>query len=664
MNVAKSKAQLALIKYHKGDDVKEIETLFTDARNIIGARLGATNPLYAEILKNLSLAYSRDGRTKEAFLLLNQSEKIWEKRLGRRNNINLASIYVLEGDIYYHQYDYENADKKYNQAKKLYEKVFNDRHPNYVKVVSRLARVEFMEGDIKKSRKLIEEAIDNYNYFIKVYFPALSEREKAKFWNTIKHDFEFYNTIAVKLMRSDEKVVRKMYNNALLTKSLLLNSSIKMRERILNSGDTVLISRYQEWIEKKELMTNVLSMSLEQLMENEIDPGVLEHELELLEKELSEKSELFSQSFEDKKITWMDVKESLKPNEAAIEMVRFRYFDHALSDSVIYAALWIKQELEDRPEIILLTNGKDLEHKYYKFRRNSIKFKLKDQVSYAQFWQPIENKVGAYSTIYLSADGIYNQINMEAIAIDDTKYVLDNSNIILISNTRDIYIRRHQGAKPQALRQNNAIMFGNPTFYVDASNTTSSENAVVQLPGTQKEIEELSKLLSSQGWEASDYLNLAATEDQVKQSNSPKVFHIATHGFFTSNEDIEEALEDLELSEAKAIQNPLLRTGLMLAGAGDLLDKTSFNYNVESGILTAYEAMNLNFDYTDLVVLSACETGLGDVQIGEGVYGLQRAFLVAGAKVLIMRLFKVSDEATQKLMVKFYQRWLGWRNKI
>ena len=147
----------------------------------------------------------------------------------------------------------------------------------------------------------------------------------------------------------------------------------------------------------------------------------------------------------------------------------------------------------------------------------------------------------------------------------------------------------------------------------------------------------------------------------MKEINNPKIFHIATHGFYKPTAQL--TLEDeLQGNEATLNQNPLMRTGLLLKGAGDLMEKTEFNYNMENGILTAYEAMNLNLDKTDLVVLSACETGLGDLEAGEGVYGLQRAFLVAGAKVLIMSMFKVDDDATQKLMLIFYQKWLNSGN--
>jgi CHAT domain-containing protein len=158
-----------------------------------------------------------------------------------------------------------------------------------------------------------------------------------------------------------------------------------------------------------------------------------------------------------------------------------------------------------------------------------------------------------------------------------------------------------------------------------------------------------------------EFVEKSASEEKVKELNNPKIFHIATHGFYKPTEEVTME-EQLEGNEAVLTQNPLLRTGLLLKGAGDLLDKTSHNYNMDNGILTAYEAMSLNLDKTDLVVLSACETGLGELQSGEGVYGLQRAFLVAGAKVLIMSMFKVDDDATQKLMLKFYQKWLNSGN--
>src|SRR5690606_22860997 len=167
--------------------------------------------------------------------------------------------------------------------------------------------------------------------------------------------------------------------------------------------------------------------------------------------------------------------------------------------------------------------------------------------------------------------------------------------------------------------------------------------------------------LKQKGWTTEQYLEGKATEERIKELNSPKIFHVATHGFYKPTEQLRPE-DEMEGNELALTQNPLLRNGLLLKGAGDLLDKTDHNYNLENGILTAYEAMNLNLDQTDLVVLSACETGLGDLEAGEGVYGLQRAFLVAGAKVLIMSMFKVDDEATQKLMLIFYQKWLNTGN--
>jgi CHAT domain-containing protein len=225
---------------------------------------------------------------------------------------------------------------------------------------------------------------------------------------------------------------------------------------------------------------------------------------------------------------------------------------------------------------------------------------------------------------------------------------------VLVSNTKDLFLRK---VKTRNTGDNTASMFGNPTFYL----TASADAAITALPGTEKEITQVQFMLKNKGWETKQYMENTATEEHIKELNSPKIFHVATHGFYKPAETIS-ASDQLGGSEAQLAQNPLLSTGLLLKGAGDLLDKTEFNYNMENGILTAYEAMNLNLDKTDLVVLSACETGLGKLEAGEGVYGLQRAFLVAGAKILIMSMFKVDDEATQKLMLKFYQKWLNTGN--
>lgn len=665
VDVGKSTSQLALVNFYDGKPFAEVQKRFLDAERIIRLSLGGDNPTYAELLKNLAVANISAGNYTNATRYLDNALRIWSLKIGKRNNRNSAVVAVLRGDIFYRQKRYGEAESLYQDALKQYGKVFSDQHPDYVKVQAKLSRTYYMQGDYKRSQDQLEEVLGNYKTFIENYFPALSEREKAKFWNTIKPNYEFYNTLIVSRNRSS-RYFGEMYNNALLTKALLLNSSIKIRQRIMGSNDQELIDMYNEWVNKKELLTSALSMSPDQLAENGINPNSLAGEVNDLEKNMSVRSEDFSQGIDNKAVTWQNVRDALKENEVAVEMVRFRYFNHDFTDSVMYAILYVKGGKRSEPQMILLNNGEDLEGKFLKNFRNRIKFRLSDNQSYDNYWKEIAEGIGSVSSVYLSPDGVYNQINLESLATPDGTYVIDNSNIILLSNTKVLY---YDQQKPEVSSQEQeAVMFANPKFYVATSPgvpvansgiTRATAEVISDLPGTKRELEELMALLNNKGWKVDAKSELQANEASIKEIDNPRIFHVATHGFF---QDDKKLAKD-ELNEAAAYENPLLKTGLLLAGAGDILNETRVNYNLDNGILTAYEAMNLNLDKTDLVVLSACETGLGEIEAGEGVYGLQRAFLVAGARTIIMSLFKVSDEATQKLMVKFYQKWIESGNK-
>lgn len=666
VDVAMAISSLAITKFKGGDqDKANIEKLLFEAKNTIGNQFTVLSPLYADILKDLSIFFISENKLSDALAFLEQSEKIWLNKAGRRNNIKAADIHILRGDVYYKQFKYREAEKEYRSSQKLNEKFFNENHPEYVKATARLSKVYYMDGDYKKAKTYIEEVITKYSGFIEEYFPALSEREKTKYWNTIRGDFDFYNTMALNLYDDYPEMIETMYNNTLRTKGLLLNSSIKMRQRILNSPDSLLKVQYFRWLEKKEQLAKAISMNEDQMNSAGINLSSLAKEVEAVEKELSSKSELFGKGLDKKEYSYLDIKERLKENEVAIEMVRFRYFDRFLTDSIVYVMLILKNENKSKPTFIVLNNGNDLESKYFNNYRNSIKYRIKDRFSYQQYWEPIEKAVGKNATIYLSPDGVFNQINLEAIPLDSGKYLIDNSNIILIGNTKELITARDESiSKPE---NNRILLFGDPKFYLASKTDYSSEfrsgaSQVSDLPGTKVEIEALIKLFNSYKWNTEYYMRTNANENQVKELESPKVFHIATHGFFSENAN-EQRNSNRTLTEASLGENPLLRSGLLLRGAGDVLAKTKYNFNIEPGILTAYEAMNLNLDKTDLVVLSACETGLGVVQSGEGVYGLQRSFLVAGAKTLVMSLFKVSDEATQKLMVSFYTKWLETGDK-
>jgi CHAT domain-containing protein len=189
-----------------------------------------------------------------------------------------------------------------------------------------------------------------------------------------------------------------------------------------------------------------------------------------------------------------------------------------------------------------------------------------------------------------------------------------------------------------------------------------------RLPGTRQEVRAIHALLGAD--KADLFTDKAALEEVLRQHGTPRILHLATHGFFLSDQDLASLRDDdrgmrplgLEVAlppKAGKIENPLVRSGIALAGANRALAASDLTQS--DGLVTAEKILGLRLQGTDLVVLSACETGLGEVKNGEGVFGLRRAFTQAGAKSLVMSLWTVPDRETQELMVRFYENMLSGR---
>jgi CHAT domain-containing protein len=285
------------------------------------------------------------------------------------------------------------------------------------------------------------------------------------------------------------------------------------------------------------------------------------------------------------------------------------------------------------------------------YYRNSVKLNTEDKYTYTKFWKPIKEKIPNGVVVYISPDGSYCQINLET-AYNDGKYAIEENQFLYLTNSVDLASEYRATKGDKNNETGKIILCGDPDFYSNKINS----GAVVALAGTEKEVGEIQKI--AKGYYNNEDIivltNEKVLEDSIKKIKSPFIFHIATHGYFK---------ETKNSGDGEFRSNPLLNSGLLLGNSGDILESQDAYVNQKSGILTAYEVSNMDFDNTKLVVLSACETGKGEVQIGEGVMGLVRAFTIAGGKAIVNSLFKVQDDATVKFMTLFYKYFIEYKNE-
>ena len=554
------------------------------------------------------------------------------------------------GNFYRYKTRYDEAEPLLQKALSIRESTLGKNHPQYVQSQEDLAILHWKKSAWDKALPLYHDVMHKSLDFINQYFPPMSEAEKTKYWDVLSPRFQRFYNFAIEASPQNPSVVEDLYDYQIATKALLLNTTNKVKQSIVSSKDAPLIKDYLSWLDQKETLARLYAYSKEELKIQQINLDSLETAANAMEKKLSARSADFSSGYSAKKLDFKQIKNLLNDTEAVVEIIHVKKFDQNFTKDSKYAAL-ILTKASETPKLVILENGQQLDTRYSKFYRNAIQQRVADEYSYDQYWAPIEPALSGKKLIYISPDGTYNQLNLNTLKKPDADYVINRYDIVIIGNSKDLITLKAK--KPKAIKKN-ATLVGFPDY---------GPGNIAVLPGTKIELDGISKVLKTSGYQVKQFMQKTATEANLKSIKSPTLVHIATHGYFL--QDVESTGSAFGVSIENANDNPLLRSGLMLAGAGATVSGARMP-NLESndnGILTAYEAMNLNLEGTDLIILSACETGLGDVKAGEGVYGLQRAFLVAGADALIMSLWKVDDAATQQLMTNFYTNWIKLGNK-
>lgn len=615
-------------------------------------------------LKNEALAKNcvaralhHQGKTKEAIIEVKEA-----LALCKENNIEDIML-----ELQLSLCDFYQSSSDLKQANNIFPYVYTTQNPEAfplnpanLRLFKLGAALSIKNKDISSAIKYYGQINDNYRAQVKSFFPTMSEQGKMAFYRSIKKDFEIFNSFVVQNYSKYPSLLEEMYNNQLMYKSLLLNSSKKMKVRILQTEDEALITLYDNYLAKKEYISKVFTMDASELESRGLDIKVLEFQKDSLEVELGKKTALFDFK-EAKEPTWKNVQRVLKSEEAAVEIIRFRSYDFSkekfIDKHINYAGLLLKGK-EKQIELVLLENGFDLENKMNSFYNKSIQLELKEKNSYEVYWSKISKQLEGVSKLYVAPDGVYHKINLNTLYNEASKkYLIDELDVTRITSTRDLL-----EAKKAKKNTRQACLFGFPNYELNsmavrlelqgtptdllfleeptyATLRSGTIGKVSQLPGTLEEVNSISSILGKNGWNCEVFSKNKALEENVKHIDNPQLLHIATHGFFNTQSDS---------------THPLLASGLLLAGASKISTDPN-HFDIEDGILTAYEVMNMNLDETDLVVLSACETGGGIIENGEGVYGLQRAFMVAGSKGVVMSLWKVDDEATKQLMIAFYE---------
>jgi CHAT domain-containing protein len=623
--------------YYSNGNFDEAIRLGTIATEIYKTKLGEEHPDYLASLNGLAVYYYKNGNYTEALRLQNIETEISKKILGEEHPHYAVSLYT---HAYYYLAvgNYAEAIRFATLALEIRKKILGEEHPVYNISLHQLADFNIITGDYETATNYFQQCYHRLNSFILKTFASMTTNERNDFWKRYSDFFTKDLPYAV-YKRPDTLLTSLTYDSQIFSKCLLLNAELEIQKLIEQSGDTTFANRYYKIKNDRATLDDLYQISPEK---RKINADSLQKVIDNEERLLVESSKALGDYTKNLSISWRDVQRKLKDNDLAIEFVNFK---DTASKKEIYAVLILKQDMNS-PEFVKLFDSDEF------LEINSDEYYKKSDF-YNLVWKKLETYLTGVKNVYFSPCGMFHTVGIEYLPDESGKIFAEKFNVYRLSSTRELALERKQNPNKKA------ATYGGIKYDSDKGGG-NVRGVATYLKGTKIESETVAKLLLSADFSVIALSDTLATEESFKNLSGSglKILHIGTHGFYYAAENLENAgfsffsNNNQQSEEDKALSC----SGLLFAGANVALDKETRNALPEGddGILTAKEISRLDFKGLDLVVLSACQTGLGEVT-GEGVFGLQRGFKKAGAQTIIMSLWEVDDYATRLLMTEFFK---------
>jgi CHAT domain-containing protein/tetratricopeptide (TPR) repeat protein len=689
------------------------ERFYLQASEIVKDALGRDHPYYALSLSNLAVIYSHMGQYDKAEPLHLEAMEIVKKAWGEghpsyayRLN-NLATLYYLTGR-------YAQTEPLYLQAVAITRKALGEEHPALAIWLNNLA-VTYQSSNSHKQALLTQQrALEVEQINLGRVFGFSSEPDMRAYLSTVANSLRYLVSMAMAQKETYPEVTEVAFAWVLRRKAIVLDTLCRFREaQALLAREPDVAQRVARWRGVRQRLSNLAvnpspAMDTPTLQQNMTR---LREQRDRLEADMNR---VFSQKHPLRRADYISpdaVRKRLPPGTALVEFLRTEPFDFRAKGRTPrwqpprYFAFVLTADRKLPVSMVDIGEAKQVDEEIQRSRapiegdRNDTlqtpkereaDFRRASAKLYHLVFAPLKRALRGAKLVYLAPDGELNRIPFEALVDASGMYLIETYRFAYLSSGKDLL---QAPGRPRR----GTVVFADPDYNLDASRRQKTAKIrVARLHAVNGPVQRgrRSQDLGSKPWErlpdarveAADvrsmlrgtvygpvrvYRDKAALEEVFKAVRSPRILHVASHGFFAPDQRTSLGGRSLQSSSVGsfgladvlrrlgATENPLLRSGLVLAGAN-----RKPAGNVDDGWVTAEEISQMDLHGTELVVLSACDSGLGDLKYGEGVYGLRRAFLYAGARTLVTTLFPVRDRETRWLMHRMYQRLKAKQGKL